>query len=194
MDLIRKNAVLEEILDAHAEQANGDERGYAGLRAHAYRVLNFSVALAGPGPDHEEKLAIAAGFHDIGAFRSLDYLGPSITTMTRWLDGTGRAAWAEELSVVCAYHHKATTYRGPHATLTEAFRRADWCDVLFCTAKRGVPKALTKQAVAAFPRGVFLSRTVPAAVGKHVVRHPLDPIPILRGGRALRQNGINSQA
>ncbi|MGQ0846780.1 MAG: hypothetical protein ACT4QF_21895 [Sporichthyaceae bacterium] len=41
-----------------------------------------------------------------------------------------------------------------------------------------------------FPRGNFFTKTVPTAMGKHLVRHPLDPIPILRGRRALTQNGV----
>ncbi|MGQ0846779.1 MAG: HD domain-containing protein [Sporichthyaceae bacterium] len=130
MTLVDRHPVLEEILDGHADRAGDNARGYAGLRAHAYRVFNFSRELASAGgvqPDDEEKLAIAAGFHDLGAFASLDYLGPAIAAMTQWLEASGRGPWREELSVVCAHHHKLTAYRGPHARLTEPFRRADWC-------------------------------------------------------------------
>ncbi|MFL6148610.1 MAG: hypothetical protein ACJ72I_14160 [Pseudonocardiaceae bacterium] len=37
--------------------------------------------------------------------------------------------------------------------------------------------------------GVFFTRTVPRAIVRHLVRHPLDPLPIVRARRALRQAG-----
>lgn len=37
--------------------------------------------------------------------------------------------------------------------------------------------------------GVFFTRTVPGAVVRHVIRHPLDPVPILRARRALDETG-----
>jgi hypothetical protein len=54
--------------------------------------------------DRDDKLAIAAAFHDIDVFSSLNYLGPYIRTMDAWLRRTGRGAWAEELAVIVAKH------------------------------------------------------------------------------------------
>jgi hypothetical protein len=79
-------------------------------------------------PDRDDKLAIAVACHDIDVFISLNYLGPSIRTMDAWLQHTGRDAWAEELAVIVAKHH-LIPYRGPHATLAEAFRRAGLNDL-----------------------------------------------------------------
>ena len=44
-------------------------------------------------PDRDDKLAIAAAFHDIAAFDTLDYLVPSIEAQDAWLQQTGRQAW-----------------------------------------------------------------------------------------------------
>jgi hypothetical protein len=37
--------------------------------------------------------------------------------------------------------------------------------------------------------GVFFTRTLPRAIVRHLARHPLDPLPIVRARRALRQAG-----
>ncbi|MGH3784366.1 MAG: hypothetical protein ACRDRO_28040 [Pseudonocardiaceae bacterium] len=38
---------------------------------------------------------------------------------------------------------------------------------------------------------MFFTRTVPRAIVRHLIRHPLDPLPIVRARRALRQAGHN---
>jgi hypothetical protein len=38
---------------------------------------------------------------------------------------------------------------------------------------------------------VFFSRTVPWAIVRQLVRHPLDPLPIVGARRALRQAGYD---
>jgi hypothetical protein len=90
--------LIEEILDHHRNHARGDEHGWSNYRGHVYRVFNMARALV-PDQDHrDDKLAIAAAFHDIDGFTSLDYLGPSIGTMDVRLRRTGRGAWGEELA------------------------------------------------------------------------------------------------
>ncbi len=37
--------------------------------------------------------------------------------------------------------------------------------------------------------GVFFTRTVPRALVRHLIRHPLDPLPIVRARRALGAAG-----
>src|SRR5262249_15905373 len=107
--------LIEEILDSHRDHSRGDERGWASYRGHAYRVFNLARVLVPDRDDRDAKLAIAAAFHDIDVFSSLNYLGPSIQTMDAWLTRTGRGGWAEELAVIVAKHHHLTPYRGRHA-------------------------------------------------------------------------------
>ena len=125
-DIVHEVPLADEILDSHRHCARGDESGWAAYRAHVYRVINFARALSPTAPDLDDKLAIAAAFHDIGVFDTLDYLVPSITAQDRWLQRTGRQAWSEELAVVIAEHHRLTRYGAdrPHAALAEAMRRA----------------------------------------------------------------------
>jgi hypothetical protein len=145
-------------------------------------------------PDHDDrddKLAIAAAFHDIDVFSSLNYLGPSIRTMDAWLQRTGRSAWADELAVIVAKHHHLTPYRGRYAELTEAFRRADLNDLSQGLIRAGLPRQQVRAVRQSIDVGVFFTRTVPRAIVRHVIRHPLDPLPIARARRALRQAGHN---
>ena len=122
VDLLSTHPLVEEILDSHRDHAAGDERGWASYRGHVYRVFNLARAVVPDSDDRDDKLAIAAAFHDIDVFSSLNYLGPSIRTMDAWLQRTGRDTWAEELAVIVAKHHHLTPYKGRHATLAEIGR------------------------------------------------------------------------
>lgn len=188
-DVLHTHPLVEEILDGHREHAMGDERGWASYRGHVYRVFNLARVLV---PDHryrDDKLAIAAAFHDIDVFSSLNYLGPSIHTMDAWLRRTGRDAWAEELAVVVAEHHRLFPCRGPHAELAEAFRRADVNDVSQGVIRAGLPRAHVRAVRKEIDVDVFFTRTVPRAIARQLIRHPLDPFPILRARRALDESG-----
>ncbi len=188
-DLLQTHPLVEEILDSHRNHAAGDERGWASYRGHVYRVLNLARAIV-PDRDHrDDKLAIAAAFHDIDVFSSLNYLGPSIRTMDAWLKITGRGAWTEELAVIVAKHHHLTTYKGRHAELAEAFRRADLNDLSQGLIRSRMPREHVRAVRQSIDVGVFFTRTVPRAIVRHLVRHPLDPLPIVRARRALRQAG-----
>lgn len=189
--LIREHPLVEDILATHVDRARGDDRGWAGYRGHVYRVLNFARALL---PDDAEassddKLAIAGAFHDLEAFTSLDYLAPSIRAQDAWLQATGRSAWADELAVIVAEHHRFTPYRGAHASLVEAFRRGDLVDVSQGLLHRGIPRAYMREVRATFDVGPFFTRVVPGAVVRRLFTRPLDPMPHVRARRALAQAG-----
>ena len=188
-DLLHTHPLVEEILDSHREHAVGDERGWASYRGHVYRVFNLARAVVPDSDDRDDKLAIAAAFHDIDVFSSLNYLGPSIRTMDAWLRRTGRDAWAEELAVIVAKHHHLTPYNGRHATLAEAFRRADLNDLSQGLIRSGLPREHVHAVRQSIDVGIFFTRTVPRAIVRHLIRHPLDPLPIVRARRALRQAG-----
>lgn len=188
-DVVSSQPLIEEILDAHAVHARGDEAGFRGYRGHVYRVFNVARALVDDGDDRDDKLAVAAAFHDLAAFDGLDYLAPSIRLQDAWLERTGRGAWSEELAVVVAEHHKFRPYRGPHARLAEPFRRADLVDVSQGLIRAGLPRDHVRAIRAEFDVGTFFTRAIPRAVGRHLVRHPTDPLPHARARRALRQSG-----
>lgn len=188
-ELVREHPLVEQILEDHSDHARGDDAGWAGYRGHVYRVLNFARALTRYTGDRDEKLAIAGAFHDLDAFSSLDYLAPSIRAQDAWLRETGRAPWADELALMIAEHHRLTPYRGPHARLVEAFRRADLVDVSQGLVKGGLPPAYVREVRAAFDVGNFFTKVVPRAVAKRLAHRPWDPLPHMRARRALAEAG-----
>ena len=194
-ELVREHPLVEQILADHSEHACGDDAGWAGYRGHVYRVLNFARALAPDTDDgslRDEKLAIAGAFHDLDAFSSLDYLAPSIRAQDAWLRETGRDAWADELALMIAEHHRLTPYRGPHAPLVEAFRRADLVDVSQGLVRGGLPRTYVREVRAAFDVGNFFTKVVPRAVAMRLARRPWDPLPHMRARRALAEAGHES--
>jgi hypothetical protein len=87
-EIIRTHPFTEEILDAHRDHAQGDDKSYWDYRGHVYyRVLNCARALDPDGDHRDEKLAITAAFHDLDAFSGLGYLAPSIRAQDAWLGG-----------------------------------------------------------------------------------------------------------
>ncbi len=187
--IVDRHPLIEEILASHGDCARGDDAGFRGYHGHVYRVLNLARALAPDDDDRDDKLAVAAAFHDLAAFDGLDYLAPSIRLQDAWLAQTGREAWSEELAVVVAEHHRFTPYRGVHARLAEPFRRADLADLSQGLIRSGVSRDYLKAVRKTFDVGTFFTRTVPRATLRNLVHHPLDPLPHTRARRALEQAG-----
>ena len=188
-EILESHPLVEEIFERHREHARGDDAGWEGYRGHAYRVLNLARAIAPDADDRDDKLAVAAAFHDLDAFSTLDYLASSIRAQDAWLEQTGRSAWSAQLAVVVAEHHRLTPYRGAHATLADAFRRADLADLSQGLVISGIPRAQVRAVRAAFDVGPFFTRVVPRAIVRNTVRRPWDPFPILRARRALARAG-----
>jgi hypothetical protein len=187
--IVDSHPLIEEILDGHADRGRDDSAGFRGYHGHVYRVLNLARALAPESENRDDKLAIAAAFHDLAAFDGLDYLAPSIRAQDAWLKQTGREAWSEELAVVVAEHHHFRTYRGRHAGLAEPFRRADLADLSQGLIVSGIPRDYVREVRKAFDVGTFFTRSVPRATLQNLVKHPLNPMPHTRARRALAQAG-----
>lgn len=188
VELVR-HPLIDEILDARREYARGQDAAFQGYRNHAHRVHNFARAISSPSPEDDEKIAIAAAFHDLCAFDGLDYLEPSIEEAARFLRETGREACDREVALMIAFHHRVRPYRGESAELVEPFRRADWNDFTMGLVRGGVPRELRRAADAELPVGDFIPRAVGRVALGWLRRHPLRPAPPFRGGAALRRTG-----
>jgi hypothetical protein len=184
-----RHPLIDEILDARRDHARGQDAAFEGYRNHAHRIHNFVRAIASLSPEDEEKIAIAAAFHDLCAFDGLDYLEPSIEEAARYLRETGREAWDREIAYVIAFHHRVRPYRGEFARLIEPFRRADWNDFTMGLVRAGIPRELRKAAEPEFPVGDFVPKAVTKVALSWLPRHPLRPAPPFRGGAALRRTG-----
>ena len=164
------------------------------MRGHAHRVFHYARHLSpSSDPDRDGKIAAAAAFHDLYVFHSLDYLAPSISTADAWLDSTGRESWKREVALMIAMHHKLTPYRGEAEELVEPFRKADLNEILLGRPRLGLPRELIRQARLQFSTGTFFTRTIPRAALGWTLRHPLNPLPILRGRRALGRAGTEDR-
>lgn len=187
--MLVRHPLVDEILDAHRDIARGQEAAFEGYRNHAHHIVNFARAIATLSPEDEEKIAIAAAFHDLHVFDGMDYLEPSIESAGAWLRETGRETWDREIAFVIALHHRVRPYRGEFAHLVEPFRRADWNDVSRGLVRGGIPREVRRAADEQFPAGEFLGRAVPRAALGWLRRHPTRPAPPFRGGAALRRSG-----
>src|SRR3954469_19696350 len=175
------------MLDARRDPARGQDAAFEGYRNHAHRVHNYVRAISSLSAEGEEKIAIAAAFHDLYVFDGLDYLEPSIEAAGRYLRATGREAWDREVALTIAFHHRVRPYRGPHASLVEPFRRADWNDFTFGLVRGGIPRDVRKAADQEFPVGDFVPKALAKIARGWVWRHPLRPAPPFRGGAALQR-------
>lgn len=188
-ELIRNIPLAEEILEEYRHRADGDDGGWDAYKAHVYRVINFARALCPTAPDRDDKLVIAAAFHDLAAFDTLDYLVPSIQEQDRWLAQTGRHVWSDELALVVAEHHRLSGYPAtrPHAELVEAMRRADLIDVSQGLIRFGLPRSYVTEVRAAFDASAFFTRVIPRGTVR-AIRRGQQP-GFLRPRNALTRSG-----
>jgi|GEM_PF-75692 len=180
--IVHDYPLIDELLEARRAIFGGKDAVYQGYRNHAYRILNFARQWTAPDPIRDDKLAICAVFHDIAAWPNdnLDYLKPSADQAEAYLDEVGRGDWKPAMRLMIESHHKITRYRGEHAAWVEPVRRADWCDVSFTLFRFGLPRGFVKDVSAAFPLGAFYPGEVYRVTFKWMLRHPLNPFPILR--------------
>lgn len=177
--------LIDEILKEHHEFSEGDEAGWAGYRNHAQRVFIFARRLAEARPDADEMIAIAAAFHDLAVFRTLNYLVPNLKAMELWLAAHGRPEWRREIGLAMTMHHRVRPYGREAAWLVEPIRRADWIEVTGGVMAAGVPRELVRQAQRELPLGSFASKSALRIAG-HAATHPFDPLPFWRSRSALR--------
>ncbi|MDN5874167.1 MAG: hypothetical protein L0H29_07290 [Sinobacteraceae bacterium] len=182
--IVHDYPLIDELLDARRSVFGGtDQEGvFRGYRNHVYHILNFARQWIDPSPERDDKVAIAAVFHDIAAWPNgnIDYLRPSADQADQYLDQIGRSAWKPEMRLMIESHHKITAYGGTHSEWVEPVRRADWCDVSFATMRFGLPKSFVNEVRSEFPLAPFYPGFVYKAISKWALLHPLSPVPILR--------------
>jgi hypothetical protein len=170
--------LLDELLQKHAPQLGGDMAAY---RNHCYRLVNFAHALATGDADQQDKLSIAAAFHDLGIWThgTFDYLPPSEQLAREWLPSVSRADWADEIAAMITQHHKITPCAPRQTALVEAFRQADWVDVSAGVLRHGLPRAFIRDIQSAFPDAGFHLRLLKLSA-RRLRTHPLSPLPMMR--------------
>ena len=178
MKVERDLQLVEDILGSFKSVIGRDFDAY---RNHVYRVINLCFSLADFSPIDKEKIQIAGCFHDIGIWTtgSLDYLPPSETEATRYLEGKGRDGWVAEVSEMIEMHHRVRSCKDSTFVLVEPFRRADIADFSLGIVSMGIPKKLIGELKTVFPNAGFHLRLVQLG-GCWFLRHPFNPLPMFR--------------
>ncbi|WP_433661538.1 HD family phosphohydrolase [Nocardia sp. CA-128927] len=187
MSELMTSGLIDEILAEHREDWScGDDEGWAGYRNHAQRVFLFARELTAPGVEVDERIAIAAAFHDIAALRTVDYLDLDLEPMRAWLAAYGRPEWYREIALAMTLHHRIRPYRGEAAWLVEGIRRADWIECSAGLLRSGLSRDLVRRTQRALPMRKFAIDSGIKIV-RHALTHPGNPLPFWRSGPTLRR-------
>ena len=171
-----QNPFIEEVLSRHAAALGAY---YAAYRNHVYRVYNLSLQLYRLTKPEEASLAIAAAFHDLGiwAANTFDYLPPSVTLAQAYAAEMGLGAQAEQIAAIINNHHKLSRFKSN--ALAEAFRKADLIDLSLNVFRFGIKGSYLKELNRAYP-GRGFHRFIFGKILKNILRHPLNPLPMVR--------------
>lgn len=178
MTIEKQLQLVEEILNEYRARIGGDFDAY---RNHVYRVINLCFSLGQFSEIEKEKIQIAGCFHDIGIWTvgTLDYLPPSESEASKYLQAQGKDAWNAEITEMIEMHHCIRSCKGSAFPLVDIFRRADIADFSLGMVAMGIPTALIAQAKAAFPNAGFHKQLLLLGT-KWLFRHPLNPLPMFR--------------
>jgi hypothetical protein len=151
---VLNSPLIDELCERYRE-ALGDD--YEGYRNHCLRVFNFCCALAGETVDAEEKIAIAALFHDLGIWSSgtFDYIIPSLKLARCYLEERGKTSWCEEIETMIGEHHKLSGYKPNPSWLVEKFRKADLIDLSGGLVRFRLPDDFVTDVLDEFPNAGF---------------------------------------
>ena len=169
---------IDGILSAW-EPIIGDD--YAGYRNHVVRMTTFCLMLKSCNPEEQEKIEIAACFHDIGLWTdsTMDYLKASVPPAIKYLEDRGLGDWSEEISQMILEHHKIRRVVDAASPLVELFRRGDLVDFSLGSIKLGLAGSSVKQVKAEFPNAGF-HKMLAKRTASWLPRHPLNPLPMMK--------------
>ncbi|MES1947897.1 hypothetical protein C84B14_11122 [Salinisphaera sp. C84B14] len=156
-------------------------RDYEGYRNHVVRMATFCLMLKPCSPQAQRRIEIAACFHDIGIWTAdtLDYLEPSVPPALSYLDAHGLSDWGPEITEMILEHHRVREITHGLTPLVELFRKGDLVDFSKGIVRFGLPRRVVRDVMQTYPNAGFHRMLVKAA-GKWFVRHPLNPMPMMK--------------
>lgn len=171
------NQTIEQLLQKFKPALDGDFEKY---RNHVYRVFSYCL-LMDEEPNHREKYAVAAVFHDIGIWTdgTFDYLAPSIQQVKFYLTEIGQEDWVSEISRMIYWHHKLSNYKSENKNTVQTFRKADWIDVSLGLLTFGSDNQKIRSIRRKFPNAGFHLFLLKQSV-KNFFKHPLNPLPVFK--------------
>jgi small-conductance mechanosensitive channel len=171
--------LLEEILAKYKDVVGEDFQPY---KNHVYRIVNFCFQLKQDvDAEQEEKIIIAACFHDLGIWTNdtVDYLQPSIVLAKEYLKRRNLEEWSVEIELMIDMHHKFRKYADDNHPLVELFRRADLVDVSLGIVKFSLSTDYIKNVKIEFPNAGFHKRLIQLTI-REFFRNPLKPLPMMK--------------
>jgi HD domain len=146
---------------------------------HACRVYIFATILSNANEDEQKQIAIAAAFHDLGIWsaNTFDYLNPSVKLAEEYLIQNHLEHWINNVKEIINHHHKLTPYK--HNQLAENFRKADLIDLTFGLIKFGINATQITKYKKRYPAKGFQIFIFKEII-KNIIRHPLNPLPIVK--------------
>ncbi len=148
--IVDHDETVDRFIGVIADAVGADLPAY---RNHIYRVLTYALHFLGDDPRGRAHIAFALVFHDVGLWTNgeLAYLEPSEVVAERlrqsdmpWLDAT-------LIHDIIHWHHKVTPFRGPHAAIVNAARRADWIDASQGAVRHGLGRDQIARVNSAIP-------------------------------------------
>lgn len=179
MNVVHESPLIDELLPAYRPVLGAD---YDAYRNHCMRLFNFCSALAASESKAvEDKIAIAALFHDLGIWteKSFDYLRPSQLLALSYLEKNFKASWCKEIEAMIGEHHKVTRYQANPSWLVEPFRKADWIDVSGGLLRFRLPDDFVSDVLDAYPNAGFHAMLGRLTLAR-LKTHPLSPLPMMK--------------
>ena len=174
--MTEQHKLIEDILKQHRHTLN---LHYDKYRNHVYRVYNLTLLLYEKEKPDTNALAVAAAYHDIGIWTAdtLDYLEPSIALAKEYIKSNQLRVSPKLVEQIIANHHKVTSFK--ENELAEAFRKADLVDLSLGVLSHGVSHRDILDLYHLFPEAGF-HLFIAGQVIRHSIRHPFNPLPILK--------------
>lgn len=169
-------ALIHSILSVYKVEL-GDS--YARFSNHACRVFHYAVLLSHANEAEQKQLAIASAFHDIGIWtaNTFDYLEPSVRLAKEYLQQNGLSECNKSVEEIITQHHKLSAFK-PNR-LAECFRKADLIDLSFGLFRFGLESQKIAETNQQYPSLGF-HRFIAKEILKNAMRHPLNPLPIVK--------------
>ncbi len=178
MEALANTTHIDGILAPWQDTIGADYEGY---RNHVVRMATFCLRLRPCTPEQQQKIEIAACFHDIGIWieQTLDYLPPSVPPARRYLEQQGLSEWGDEIAQMILLHHKLRPVTDGVTPLVELFRQGDLVDFSRGLVKFGLPAENVRAVMQAYPNAGF-HRMLLRRAGQWLLKHPLNPAPMMK--------------
>jgi hypothetical protein len=174
MEIIQRNAVIDEVLSHHHLALGKDLLGYSG---HCYRLLNY-VRFLGMDDRDLPLMEVAIAFHDLGVWtdQTMDYIEPSVKLAEQYVLKEELEIDLQHLRLLIAGHHHLSGIE--NSPLAELLRKADLIDLSFGAISCGLPKKVFREIKKHFPYNGFQTMIF-KKVALYAISHPLRPFPMM---------------